>query len=75
MAGVEFGETVMYMKRRGAKFEKIKLKNAPGVFVGCRAKSNELMVVDEDGIHHVRTVKRLPEEERWDKRRGSREMG
>ena len=38
-----------------------------GLFVGVRQKSGELIVVDSEtrAIKHVRTARRIPEEERW----------
>ena len=36
-----------------------------GVYVGYRTISGEYMVVTEDGAYKSRTLRRLPEEERW----------
>ena len=36
-----------------------------GFFVGVRRRSNEVMVVTEGGLEEARSVKRIPEENRW----------
>eukprot|EP00973_Karenia_brevis_P076138 10575334-Karenia_brevis.AAC.1 len=53
------------MKAKGLKLEKIKPRMEYGIFVGISRKSNEFLISTIDGIRKVRTIKRIPEEERW----------
>ena len=66
--GLEFGEKVMW-KHNGsnAKMEKINARWSCGLFVGVKVTSNEVIIVDEStkAIMYVRTVRRIPEEQRW----------
>ena len=47
--------------------EKINARWGYGLFMGVRARSNELIIVDRDtnGLKYVRTVRRVPLEQRW----------
>ena len=69
VVGLEFGEKVLWKYVPGGqnmKLKKIEARWGYGVFLGVRAKSGELIVADEaQGIVHARTVKRVPEGERW----------
>ena len=47
------------------KLQKINARWDLGIFVGVRKRSNELAIAAEDGIHFVRSVKRVPFEKRW----------
>ena len=65
--GVEFGEKLLWMKRPkdSQKMAKIEAKWEYGVFVGVRRRSGELWVATEDGLKKVRSVRRIPVQERW----------
>eukprot|EP00973_Karenia_brevis_P014117 1919536-Karenia_brevis.AAC.1 len=45
--------------------EKIKPEFEYGIFAGVNKRSNEFLVVDEEGIRRVRSTKRIPKEEKW----------
>ena len=66
--GLEFGEKVLWKYgTKGPKMEKMNARWGYGLFIGVRTKSNELIVVDQEtrDIKYVRTVRRVPEEQRW----------
>ena len=58
---------VLWKLPTGAKMEKINARWGYGLFIGVRAKSNELIIVDQEkkDIKYVRTVRRVPLEQRW----------
>ena len=65
---VEFGEQVHY------KYSKTELGPNPhkydatwnmGILIGIRDRSNEYQICDNTGIHKARTIKRMPENQRW----------
>ena len=58
--GIEFGEKVFYKLKHTQKLQKINARWDLGIFVGVRKRSNELAIAAEDGIHFVRSVKRVP---------------
>ena len=60
-----FGECVDYRKRTQHKLES---RWSRGVFVGVRIKTTELIVMDETGTYVVQSVRRVPEEQRYDHR-------
>ena len=62
---IEFGEKLLYMKKRGDKLSKIKSRWGFGIFVGFKRKSSEIIVSTLEGIRESRSVKRLAEERRW----------
>ena len=45
--------------------EKLNPRWEYGIFVGVRRRSNEVVVVTEEGLEEARSVKRIPEENRW----------
>ena len=65
--GLEFGEKVLWKHHPGKKMEKMNARWGYGLFLGVKTKSGELIVVDGETkeIKYVRTVKRVPEEQRW----------
>ena len=67
MLGLEFGERVLWKHHPGKAMEKLNIRWGNGLFLGVRARSNELIVIDETSkeLKYVRTVKRVPEEQRW----------
>ena len=66
VVGLEFGEKVLWRKKKGDKAAKLRSRWAYGIFVGVRRKSGELWVADKNGeIQKVRAAKRIPWEDRW----------
>ena len=66
VAGVEFGEKLLYKVKLANKMEKINARWNHGIFVGVRNRSNELWIAtNENKIISVRAVKRIPVEQRW----------
>ena len=67
LLGLEFAVKVLWKLPTGAKMEKINARSGYGLFIGVRAKSNELIIVDREtkDIKYVRTVRRVPLEQRW----------
>ena len=63
--GIEFGEEVVDKRMKGQKLEKLNARWEYGIFVGMRRKSNEVMIATEEGIEEVRSVRKLPKEQRW----------
>ena len=59
-----FGECVDYRKRTRHKLE---TRWSRGVFVGVKVKTTEKIVMDETGTYVVQSVRRVPEEQRYDK--------
>ena len=66
--GLEFGEKILWKHHPGKRMEKLNARWGYGLFLGVRPASGELIVVDGDSkeLKYVRTVKRVPEEQRWD---------
>ena len=69
MLGFEFGEVVHFrripVQGRLGKLDSLWQK---GLFIGYKTQSGEYMVANDEAAYKSRTLKRLPEEERWDKR-------
>jgi hypothetical protein len=63
--GIEFGEKVMFKKKRKDKSAKIDARWEKGIFVGARPCSGEFWIAMPSGIRKCRSVRRLPLEERW----------
>ena len=65
--GLEFGEKVMWKHPPGKVMEKLNARWGYGLFIGVKAKSNELIIMDQDTktVKYVRTARRVPEEQRW----------
>ena len=62
---VEFGERLLWKTRQKGKLEKLNPRWEFGVFVGVKTDSGELWVATPAGLQAVRSVRRLPLEERW----------
>ena len=63
--GVEFGEKLLCkVKFQGAQ-AKIEARWEPGIFVGVRQRSGEMWVSVKGKVFAVRSVRRLPVDERW----------
>ena len=60
-----FGECVDYRKRTRHMLES---RWSRGAFVGVRVKTTERIVMDETGTYVVQSVRRVPEEQRYDHR-------
>jgi hypothetical protein len=63
--GIEFGEKVMFKKKKRDKGAKIDARWEKGIFVGARPCSGEFWIAMPSGIRKCRSVRRLPIEERW----------
>ena len=63
---VEFGEKLLWKVRPKHKLEKLNARWEFGVFVGVKAASGEIWVATKEGLQAVRSVRRLPLEDRWD---------
>ena len=65
---VEFAELVHYKKNKtiiGPNPHKWDAGWSMGILIGVRARSGEYQICDETGVHKARTIKRLPEDKRW----------
>ena len=61
------GEKVLYLPLKSAgKQNKLAPKFKYGVMVGVHPRTSEALCANSNGTFRTRTVKRLPEEERWD---------
>ena len=65
--GIEFGEKVLFKKKRGdRKNEFLPARCDFGIFLGARAKSNEILVCTLDGLEYARGIHRLNDmSRRW----------
>ena len=62
---MEFWEKLLYKLKREPKLEKIKDRWWHSIFLGIRRRTNELWVGTEEGVESVKSVKRIPVEQRW----------
>ena len=58
----ELGEKILYLPLKTAPDRKFQY----GIYVGTQAKSSEVAVATPEGVVKTRTIKRLPQESRWD---------
>ena len=66
MMGYEFGELVHFRKTPlPGRLGKLDSLWETGVYVGHRSVSGESMVISDSGVYKSRTLRRLPEQERW----------
>ena len=66
VVGAEFGEKLLWKLPKQSKMAKMKQRWEYGIFVGVRRRSGELWVVDKVGkVQAVRSVRRIPLQERW----------
>ena len=66
LPGVEFGEGVMWKRRReGGPLGKLTSMWDDGIFLGVKGSTGEMIVGDEKGVWRTRTIRRKPEGERW----------
>ena len=65
---MEFAEKVMWEFPPGRRMEKLNPRWGYGLSVGVRVRSSELIVIDQETkeVKYVRTIRRIPEDERWD---------
>ena len=64
----ELNDQVHFMPTKAAtKISGIESKWRTGIFVGLRERSEELLMMTENGVFRARSIKRKPEQERWDK--------
>ena len=68
VAGLEFGELVLWKHPPATRMQKLNARWSHGLFLGVRTRSGEIMVVDGESreLKYVRTVRRIPEQERWE---------
>ena len=62
----EFAERLLFMPLKPGRGGKFDPKFHFGIYLGRSGFSNEVVVGTEHGAVRVRTVRRLPEEDRWD---------
>ena len=68
MLGFEFGESVHFRRiPLQGRLGKLDSLCQTGLFVGYRTQSGEYMVANSEGAFKTRTMKRIPENERWNK--------
>ena len=68
MLGFEFGESVHFRRiPLQGRLGKLDSLWQTGLFVGYRTQSGEYMVANSEGAFKTRTMKRIPENERWNK--------
>ena len=65
VVGVEFGEKLIYKTKTGTKMEKINARWELGIFAGVRRRSGEMWIATKEGMKKARSVRRIPEEQRW----------
>eukprot|EP00973_Karenia_brevis_P047218 6553378-Karenia_brevis.AAC.1 len=53
------------MRPRGVKLEKIKSRWEYGIFIGVNRRSNEFLISTIKETVKVRSIKRIPQEEKW----------
>ncbi len=63
--GIEFGEKVLFKLKPAQKMEKINPRWEYGIFVGVRRRSGEICVSIKEKVCAVRSVTRIPAENRW----------
>ena len=63
--GLEFGEKLLYKLKEDGKQAKIRSRWDHGIFVGVRARSGEVWIATSEKTFSVRSVRRLPEDQRW----------
>ena len=62
---IEFGEKLLWKTRPKNKLEKLSPRWEYGVFVGVKTVSGEIWVATKSGVQAVRSVRRIPAEDRW----------
>ena len=68
MVGFEFGESVHFRRiPLQGRLGKLDSLWQTGLFMGYQTQSGEYMVANSEGAYKTRTMKRIPETERWDK--------
>ena len=68
MIGFEFGELVHFRRIPvHCRLGKLDSLWGQGLFIGYKSQSGEYMVANMDGAYKTRTIKRMPEPERWKK--------
>ena len=62
------GEKVLYMpqRKKGGRLEKLDARFRFGIWVGIVPSSSESLIATPMGVVTARTIRRLPEDERWD---------
>lgn len=64
--GIEFGEKGLWkIRSKSSRLQKIRPRWEYGIFVGVKPRSGELLIATTSGTNSVRSVRRIPVEERW----------
>ena len=67
LLGLEFGEVVQWRRAiKGDRKNKLDTVWRDGYFAGYRTLSGETIISTKEGIYRTRTVRRVPENVRWD---------
>ena len=65
--GIEFGEGLHWKASSASSaLGKLSASWRDGVYLGVKGKSGEIIVSDADGVWKTRSVRRKPQDERWD---------
>ena len=74
-SGMEFGERVLWKKKvadagpgHRQALGKLDALWKEGVYLGLTANNGEVIVGDAEGMWRTRTTRRMPQEERWDRK-------
>jgi hypothetical protein len=66
LAGLEFGEQVMWRRKPvGNNLAKLSVMWDLGTYLGVKGSTGEIIIGTESGVWRTRTVRRRPEELRW----------
>ena len=68
LPSIEFAETIHFKKIKttiGPQLNKYDSTWETGILIGMRARSQEFITANSNGLHKARSVRRLPEAERW----------
>ena len=67
LMGLEFGESVMWRRKPvGNNVAKLAVMWDKGTYLGVKGSTGEIIIGTENGVWRTRTVRRRPEEFRWD---------
>ena len=67
LMGLEFGESVMWRRKPvGNNVAKLAVMWDKGTYLGVKGSAGEIIIGTENGVWRTRTVRRRPEEFRWD---------
>ena len=65
--GLEFGEKILFKEKPVGALQKLMPQWKHGVFIGIKRSSGEVIISNDAGeVKYIRSVRRVPVEERWD---------